>query len=133
MVTTTLRTAVRDNHLASRFEVYVDGDVLGSLTYTLRGGEIWLLHTGINESTQPRLRRRLEALLVNATLQSVHSRRLQVLPFCPLVREQLRKQPNYLSLLTKAAREKHITVRVKGKRRSGQSRNVPAGTGVAAA
>lgn len=93
---TNLRTAVRDNMKLSRFELYVDGDNVGHLQYETRQGQIWLLHTTIEQRFK---RSRLDTYFIGNVLENLHRRRLAVMPFCPAVRGYLTGHPEWTALI----------------------------------
>lgn len=100
---TSLRTAVRDNMKLSRFELYVDGDNVGYLQYETRQGQIWLLHTTIEQRFK---RARLDSYFVGNVLENLHRRRLAVMPFCPTVRGYLGGHPEWASLIPASERSR---------------------------
>lgn len=91
-----LRAAVRDNVKLSRFELYVDGDNVGHLQYENRSGQIWLLHTSLDQHFK---RSRLDSYFISSVLENLHRRRLGVMPFCPTVRGYLSGHPQWTVLI----------------------------------
>lgn len=87
---------VRDNPGEGRYEILVDGAVAGFTTYTLHSDRIALIHTEIAEEYGGR---GLGARLVAEELDDLRRRGLQVLPFCPLVRQFIEDHPPYLDLV----------------------------------
>lgn len=87
---------VRDNPSEGRYEILVDGSVAGFTTYTLHSDRISLIHTEIAEEYGGR---GLGARLVAEELDDLRRRGLQVLPFCPLVRQFIEDHPPYLDLV----------------------------------
>lgn len=100
---TNLRTAVRDNMKLSRFELYVDGDNIGHLQYETRQGQIWLLHTTIEQRFK---RSRLDNYFIGNVLENLHRRRLAVMPFCPTVRGYLAGHPEWATLIPASERSR---------------------------
>jgi uncharacterized protein len=82
--------AVRDNVVASQFELTLDGSRAGFLTYELRPGAIALFHTEIDPAFEGR---GLGTALIRGALDSARERGLKVLPFCPFVKSYLDKHP----------------------------------------
>ncbi|WP_309072023.1 N-acetyltransferase [Arthrobacter sp.] len=100
---TNLRTAVRDNMKLSRFELYVDGENVGHLQYESRQGQIWLLHTNIEQRFK---RARLDNYFIGNVLENLHRRRLAVMPFCPAVRGYLGGHPEWTTLIPASERSR---------------------------
>lgn len=100
---TNLRTAVRDNMKLSRFELYVDGENVGHLQYETRQGQIWLLHTTIEQRFK---RARLDNYFIGNVLENLHRRRLAVMPFCPAVRIYLGGHPEWATLIPASERSR---------------------------
>ena len=89
---------VRDNPDKSRYEVLVDGDLAGFVTYRMKGDVIAFLHT----ETEPGFQRAgLAGRLVRETLDDARQRRLSVLPFCPYVAGWIKRHPDYADLVPK--------------------------------
>jgi hypothetical protein len=87
---------VRDNPGESRYEILVDGTVAGFTTYKLHSDRISLIHTEVAEAYSGR---GLASRLVAEELDDVRRRGLDVLPFCPLVRQFIEDHPAYLDLV----------------------------------
>jgi predicted GNAT family acetyltransferase len=79
-----------------RFEIDVDGDVLGFAQYRRRPGVIAFIHTEIDPAHG---NGGLGTLLVTAALDSARAEGLAVLPFCPFVRDFIDAQREYLDLV----------------------------------
>jgi uncharacterized protein len=92
---------VTDNTASSRFELHVDGDLAGYVTYRLRGDVIDLLHTQVDPGYQGG---GLASLLAQSVLDNARQRSLTVLPTCPYIRSWLRKHPSYLDLVPEERR-----------------------------
>lgn len=102
------RETFRDNALFSRFELYRNGDMVGYVQYTMRGGDVYLLHAVID----PRFRRLgLERVLMRAVFLDAHRRRLAVLPFCPEGQDFLNEHPQFLSLIPSGQRRRFTLLR----------------------
>ncbi len=89
-------TAVRDVPERDRFEVEVDGALVGFVQYRRRPGTIAFLHTEIDPGHEGE---GLGGILVSAALDEVRSEGAQVLPFCPFVRSYIEHHPEYLDLV----------------------------------
>ncbi len=111
---TTVRTAVRDNLRLNRFELYVDGENAGHLQYEARQGQVWLLHTIIDQRFR---RSQLDTYFVGNVLENLHKRRLAVMPFCPVVRGYMVGHPQLTALIPIAERSRFrlMPTKVKGR------------------
>ncbi|WP_181036317.1 GNAT family N-acetyltransferase [Arthrobacter sp. B1805] len=89
-------TSFRDNPLRSRFELFSDGDLVGTLTYTLRAGHLTLQKTLVTDDIY---QAELEADLIRRALLNAHRRRLAVRPYCPQTRQFLNDHPQFRSLV----------------------------------
>ena len=79
---------VEDNKEASRYELYVDGELAGFADYYLDDGAMVFPHTEID----PPLRGRgLGEELVRAALEDARARGLRIVPDCPFVRDVMNK------------------------------------------
>lgn len=87
---------VRDNPVESRYEILVDGVVAGFTTYKLHSDRIALIHTEVGEEYTGQ---GLATRLVTDELDDARRRGLDVLPFCPLVRQFIADHPAYLDLV----------------------------------
>jgi predicted GNAT family acetyltransferase len=90
------RETFRDNPLASRFELFINGMMIGYVKYALRAGEMTLLEI---VATDPYAGRGLESVLVRQALLTAHQRRLKAVPSCPHARAFLDANPQFLSLI----------------------------------
>jgi predicted GNAT family acetyltransferase len=94
---------VQDNPDEQRYELLVDGSLLGDLQYRLRPDAVALIHTEVSSSLEGR---GLGARLVAGALDDIRARGLQVVPICPFVRAYIRKHPDYADLVVERARER---------------------------
>ncbi|KNC20335.1 hypothetical protein AC792_01265 [Arthrobacter sp. RIT-PI-e] len=92
----TLRETFRDNPAASRFELFLDGTMVGCLKYRLRAGRMHLLETVVAPGHRDT---GLESVLVSQTLLNAHRRRLAPVPYCAQVQSFLTENPQYLTLV----------------------------------
>jgi predicted GNAT family acetyltransferase len=102
-VATTLRAqsdamapTVTDVSDRRRFEIEVDGAVLGFAEYRRRPGVITFLHTEIDPAHEGE---GLGTLLVKAALDTARAEGLAVLPYCPFVRGFIDRHREYLDLV----------------------------------
>jgi predicted GNAT family acetyltransferase len=94
---------VRDNPGESRYEILVDGVVAGFTTYKLHSDRIALIHTEVSEEYTGQ---GLATRLVTNELDDLRRRGLDVLPFCPLVRQFIADHPTYVDLVPASDRER---------------------------
>jgi hypothetical protein len=102
-VATTLRAqsdamapTVTDVSDRRRFEIVVDGAVLGFAEYRRRPGVITFIHTEIDPAHEGE---GLGTLLVKAALDTARAEGLAVLPYCPFVRGFIDRHREYLDLV----------------------------------
>jgi uncharacterized protein len=88
--------AVTDNPAASRYEMYVGGELAGIVMYRLQDATISLLHTEIEPAFQGA---HLGGHLARGALDDARERGLAVLPFCPYVDSWIKKHPEYADLV----------------------------------
>ena len=98
-----MASTVTDVPGRSRYEIAVDGTVLGSTTYRRRPGLIFLLHTEIDAAHAGE---GLGSLLVKAVLDTARTEGLAVLPFCPFFRSFIDRHREYLDLVPVERRAK---------------------------
>ena len=77
-----MEIAVTDNPDAARYELTVDGERAGFVTYRLGPGVISLLHAEVDPARE---RQGLGRRLVRDTLDDARARGLRVRPVCPFV------------------------------------------------
>lgn len=89
-------TNVVDNPQAGRFELHVDGEMAGFLTYQRTGDVVSLveLATDLRRAAQG-----LGLILVRGALDAVSTEGRSVLPVCPFVRDFIERHPVYLDLV----------------------------------
>ena len=80
---------VRDNRVASRFEIVKDGHV-SYLQYTRRASDIVLIHTEVPEQLRGH---GVASLLARTALESARSEGIPIVVICPFVRAYLRRHP----------------------------------------
>jgi predicted GNAT family acetyltransferase len=90
--------AVQDNPGESRYELLVDGHVVGEILYRPTPDHVVLLHTEVLPSFEGK---GLGARLVAGALDDIRSRGLHVVPFCPFVRAYIRRHPEYADLVVR--------------------------------
>jgi predicted GNAT family acetyltransferase len=90
---------VRDNAEAGRFELLIDGEVVGFSAYQRFGNSIVFTHTEVSPSRQEH---GLAGQLVQAALDQVRdTTKLRVVAQCSFVAHWLSKHPDYQDLLSR--------------------------------
>jgi uncharacterized protein len=93
---------VVDNRSELRYEIRVDGELAGTIRYTLAPGAITLVHTEV----EPRHEGEgVGSALVKGALDDIRARDLRLRPLCPFVAEYLRRHPEYDTLVYKVQRD----------------------------
>ncbi len=90
--------AVRDNPGELRYELLLDGDLIGEIQYRLRPDAVVLVHTEVSSSLEGQ---GLGAQLVAGALDDARARGLHVVPVCPFVRSYIRRHPEYRDLVVR--------------------------------
>lgn len=90
------RETFRDNSSGSRFELFLDGTMVGYLKYHLRAGRIHLLETVVSPTHRDM---GLEPVIIKEALLSSHRRRLAPVPYCGQVQSFLAENPQYRALV----------------------------------
>jgi predicted GNAT family acetyltransferase len=83
-------STVVDNPRAHRFELLVDGDVAGYVTYQRSDSTLSLMHTEIDIKYEGH---GLGSVLVRSVLDTARTSGVAVLPYCPFVRGYLKRHP----------------------------------------
>ena len=92
--------AVQDNPAAHRYELDLDGEVVGTLSYRTTGEVVKLIHTEI----APRWEGHgLGERLVAGVLDDVRARGFHIVVLCPFVAAFLRRHPEYEDLVASKA------------------------------
>jgi predicted GNAT family acetyltransferase len=79
-----------------RYELTVDSQFAGSLTYAIHNGRITLIHTEIDSAYAGK---HLGQRLVRSVLEDARVRGLRVRPLCPFVAAYIRSHPEYQDLV----------------------------------
>lgn len=96
MTTESAEVVIRNNADDLRYELVVDGEVVGELRYRVRPDRIALIHTEISPALEGR---GLGARLVAGALDDIRARQQRINPICPFVRSYLRRHPEYADLV----------------------------------
>jgi predicted GNAT family acetyltransferase len=86
-----------------RYELSIDGEVVGFTAYRARPGLIAFVHTEVDERLQGR---RLGDRLVRFALKDARARGLAVLPFCPFVKAFIERHREFEALVPDNYRER---------------------------
>ncbi len=97
----TTAPTVTDVPERNRFEIVLDGQVVGFVDYHRRPGQISLIHTEIEPTHEGA---GLGARLIQAALDAARAEGVAVLPFCPFVRAYIERHPEYLDLVAEERR-----------------------------
>jgi len=92
------RVEIVDRPDRHRYEVEVDGEPAGLLTYRLSGGVITHRHTEIDPAYRGR---GLGAQLARFALDDARARGLTVKPLCPFVAAFIERHPEYADLVAR--------------------------------
>jgi uncharacterized protein len=85
-----------------RYELSIDGEVVGFTAYKARPGLIAFVHTEVDERLQGR---GLADRLIRFALEDVRARGLAVLPFCPFVKAFIERHREFETLVPDTYRE----------------------------
>ena len=91
-----MEVTVTDNPDAARYEITVDGERAGFVTYRQSPGVITFLHAEVHPSRE---RRGLGSQLVRGALDDARARGLTVRPVCPFVAWFIETHEDYQDLL----------------------------------
>jgi uncharacterized protein len=86
---------------ASRYELRLDGHLVGLAAYHRRGNRIAFTHTEVDESCEGQ---GFGSRLAAAALEDAKSGGLDVVPLCPFIAHFIKRHPEYEPLVASAAR-----------------------------
>jgi predicted GNAT family acetyltransferase len=92
-----MEMTVQDNADALRYEITVDGDRAGFVTYRLSPGVISFLHAEVDPTREGR---GIGSRLVHDALDDARARGLTVRPVCPFVAAYIERNPEYADLVS---------------------------------
>ena len=96
------RIEVADAPDRERYELSIDGEVVGFTAYRVRPGLIAFVHTEVDERAQGR---GLGDRLIRFALEDARARGLAVLPFCPFVNAFIARHREFEALVPESYRE----------------------------
>jgi predicted GNAT family acetyltransferase len=91
-----MTSTVTRNETANRYELHVDGELVGIADYAERGDVLVIPHTEIDPS---RRGQGLGAVLVRGTLDDVRTTGRKVVPSCWYVAQFIDQHPTYQDLV----------------------------------
>ena len=96
------RIDVADARDRERYELSIDGEIVGYTAYRARPGLIAFVHTEVNERLQGR---GLADRLIRFALEDARTRGLAVLPFCPFVKGFIERNREFEALVPNTYRK----------------------------
>ena len=94
-------TEVRKNAERDRYEILVDGSVIGFAEYREVGDSVLMPHTEISETHSGE---GLGNQLAEFALQDIQAAGKHVIPMCPFISAYIRRHPDYIELVQPAQR-----------------------------
>lgn len=91
---------MQDNPAESRYELLLDGKLVGGVAYLPSPGVVILVHTEIAEELEGQ---GLGGRLVAGTLDDIRARGLRFVPVCPFVDSYLERRPEYADLVVQGS------------------------------
>jgi uncharacterized protein len=88
---------------ANRYELRLDGRLIGLVAYHRRNGRIAFTHTEVDESCEGR---GFGSLLAAAALEDAERNGLEVVPLCPFIAHYIRRHPQYEPLVSERYRKR---------------------------
>jgi predicted GNAT family acetyltransferase len=88
--------AVRDHPAALQYEATVDGELAGTIRYTLDGNVVTLVHTEVEPGYEGH---GVGSALVKGALDDLRAQGKQLRPVCPFVRAYLERHDEYRDLI----------------------------------
>jgi predicted GNAT family acetyltransferase len=92
-----MEMTVKDNADALRYEITVDGERAGFVTYRLSPGVMTFLHAEVDPAREGR---GIGSRLVRDALDDARARGLTVRPRCPFVAAYIERNPDYADLVS---------------------------------
>lgn len=91
---------MQDNPAESRYELLLDGKLVGGIAYLPAPGVVILVHTEVAEELEGQ---GLGGRLVAGSLDEIRARGLRFVPVCPFVDSYLERHPEYADLVVQAS------------------------------
>jgi uncharacterized protein len=96
---------VVDNPGERRFEVRLDGEVVGAAHYLPAGDSVIVSHTEVDEGHEGE---GLGSLLVRETLEGIRASGKSVIPTCPFTAAYIRRHPEFVDLVEESLRSQYM-------------------------
>jgi uncharacterized protein len=90
---------VRDNPDEHRYEIVLNGVLLGLIRYSAQPGVITLVHTEVVPEAEGH---GVGTRLIAGALDDIRVRGLRLVPLCPFVRDYLRRHPDQRDLVAQS-------------------------------
>ncbi len=91
-----VNATVVDNPALARFEILVDGEVVGFAEYIASGDRMNMHHTEVHPEHGER---GLATMLIRTALDQIRARALRVVPTCSFVKHFIAAHPEYQDLV----------------------------------
>ncbi|TDB88929.1 GNAT family N-acetyltransferase [Actinomadura sp. 7K534] len=91
-----MSTEISDNAGQSRYEIRLDGELAGFVTYRKRDGGISLDHTEVDPAFKGK---GVGGSLARGVLDDIREKNLSVIPLCPFIKGWIDKHPDYQDLV----------------------------------
>lgn len=91
-----IRQIVEDNPGKSRFELHVDGELVGWAEYVPGGASVIIAHTEIDERREGE---GLGSVLIREVLDRIRADGKTVIPTCPFTAAFIRRHPEYVDVV----------------------------------
>jgi predicted GNAT family acetyltransferase len=99
-----MNVELSDNPELDRYEVRVDGELIGFAQYRIEDAEITIFHTEVDAAHQGQ---GIGSQLARHALDDVRERGLELAPTCPFIAAYVRRHPEpYLEIVTEPLRER---------------------------
>ena len=92
---------VSDNPAESRFELHVDGELVGIAEYRPAEDSVIIAHTEISEGHEGE---GLGGVLVRAALEQIRASGKTVIPTCPFTAAYISRHPEFVEMVAPALR-----------------------------
>ena len=97
---------VTDNAAESRFELHLDGELVGFAEYRPAGDSVIIAHTEIADGHEGE---GLGGVLVRAALERIRASGKTVIPTCPFTAAYIQRHPEYVDLVDPSLRDQFVS------------------------
>ncbi|TDC62481.1 N-acetyltransferase [Actinomadura sp. GC306] len=91
-----MSTEISDNAEQSRYEIRLDGELAGFVTYRKRDGKVSLDHTEVDPAFKGK---GVGGSLARGVLDDLREKNLSVVPVCPFIAGWIDKHPDYRDMV----------------------------------